>query len=40
MALALEKEKAENGEPKFSKQEVLRWLDEVRRMGHDRTFLK
>ena len=40
LALALEKEKDEGGNPKYSKQEVLRWLDGVRKMGRERTFLK
>lgn len=40
MALALEKEKDEEGNPKYSKQGVLHWLDGVRRMGRERTFLR
>ena len=40
MALALEKEKNEDGEPIYKKQDVLRWLECVRKMGYERSFLR
>ena len=38
MAIALEKVKDENGNPRYSQAEVYDWIDRVRRMGIEQSF--
>lgn len=38
MAIALEKEKDENGKPKYNPTMIYNWLDNIRRMGLEQSF--
>lgn len=38
MALALEKEKDEQGNPKYTKTQIYEWIDKVREMGNEQSF--
>ena len=40
LACALEGKKDENGSSVYSKDMVYEWIDNVRRMGNDQSFLK
>lgn len=40
MALALEKEVDADGNPVYNRKDILNWLDEVRKMGYERSFLR
>ena len=39
MALALEKARNEKGSPRYNKNMIYQWLDDIREMGVDQTFL-
>mgnify|MGYP002767031151 CR=1 FL=1 len=39
MALALEKLKKEDGSPLYKRTMILRWLDNIREIGMDQSFL-
>ncbi len=39
MALALEKEKDEQGNPKYTKTQIYEWIDKVREMGNEQSFI-
>ncbi|THF53133.1 hypothetical protein E6C50_02710 [Flavobacterium supellecticarium] len=39
MAIALEKEKDENGKPKYNKSMIYDWIENVRKMGLEQSFL-
>jgi hypothetical protein len=39
LALALEKCKDENGQNKYNRTMILQWLDNIRKMGNDQSFL-
>lgn len=38
MACAMEKERDENGNPKYNRQMVYQWLDNIREMGNMQSF--
>jgi len=38
MAIALEKEKDENGNPKYNKSMIYDWIEKIRRMGLEQSF--
>lgn len=40
MAIALEKEKDENGQPKYHPTMIYQWLDNIRKMGLEQSFNK
>lgn len=40
MAIALEKEKDENGNPKYTSMFIYDYLDHIRRLGHEQRFVK
>ena len=39
MALALEKMKNDDGTPKYNRTMILNWLDNIRQIGLDQSFL-
>ena len=38
MAIALEKEKDENGMPKYCSRQIYNWLESIRQMGEEQRF--
>ena len=39
IALAMEKERDENGNAIYSRRNIYKWIDNIRQMGLDQTFL-
>lgn len=40
MAIALEKEKDENGNPKYCSRQIYNWLESIRQMGEEQQFIR
>lgn len=40
MAIALEKEKDENGNPQYCSRQIYNWLESIRQMGEEQRFLR
>ncbi len=40
LAIALEKEKDENGNPKYQSRHIYNWLESIRQMGEEQRFVK
>lgn len=40
IAIALENEKDENGNPKYCSLQIYKWLESVRQMGEEQIFLR
>ncbi len=40
MELALEKEKDESGNPKYQPMMIYEWLDKIRQMGLEQSFMR
>lgn len=40
MAIALEKEKDENGKPRYCSRQIYNWLESIRQMGEEQQFIR